>query len=56
LVEGGPSIGEEFFHIVGLRRRVGVPAGMRMLWSLGAWRRGACGCERWGWVSRPRRG
>jgi hypothetical protein len=28
LVEGGPSIGEEFFHLVGLRRRVGVPAGM----------------------------
>jgi hypothetical protein len=28
LVEGGPSIGEEFFYLVGLRRRGGVPAGM----------------------------
>jgi hypothetical protein len=25
---GGPSIGEEFFYLVGLRRRVGVPAGI----------------------------
>jgi hypothetical protein len=28
LVEEGPSIGEEFFHLVGLRRRGGVPAGI----------------------------
>jgi hypothetical protein len=25
---GGPSIGEEFFYLVGLRRRVGAPAGI----------------------------
>jgi hypothetical protein len=25
---GGPSIGEEFFYLVGLRRRGGVPAGI----------------------------
>jgi hypothetical protein len=31
LVEEGPSIGEEFFHLVGLRRRGGVPAGIEDL-------------------------
>jgi len=28
LVDEGPSIGEEFFYLVGLRRRGGVPAGI----------------------------